>query len=150
MLIFREERFADVIGEARPMIERHWEESARNRSRVPLNMDHARYAALDDRRQLLILTARNAEKLVGYAVYFVLPFGTMHSVGTPWAQSDVYWVDPWWRRPRVALRLFRGVELALAARGVRIMQTHAICASVVRLLEFLGHAQVETVLAKAL
>ncbi len=152
MISYQVERFPDFIGEAIPLLERHWNEVARNRDAVPLRIDHVRYAKLDERDALLICTARDGAKLVGYAVYFLMPFGNLHYVGTPWAESDVFWLDPNLRLGRVALRLFEFTEQMLRERGIVVMHTRAKNdhPAAGALLQHIGHAPIETVYSKFL
>lgn len=147
---FQEERFADVIGEAMPLLERHWEEIARNRDTIPLRPDYVRYAALDERGHLLICTARSGPRLVGYAVYLV--DRAAHYVTTLWATSDIFWVAPEHRSGRTGFRLLQFAEGSLKSRGVTVMQTRAKNdhPAAGRLLEHLGHVPIETVYAKVL
>ena len=149
-IAFQVERYADVIGDIKPLIVRHWEEIARNRDTIKLEPDYARYLALDERGQLLICTARDGGRMIGYAIYFV-DF-QIHYSKTRWAESDVFWIDPELRLPTAALRLFQFVEEQLLERGVMVVHTRAKNAhpAAGRLLEHLGHTPIETVYAKVL
>lgn len=152
LLTFKEERFSEVIGEAMPLLKRHWGEIARNRDSIPLRPDYVRYAALEERGQLLICTARSDNRLVGYVVYFVFPHGHIHYVGMPWAESDIYWVDPELRRDGIASELFQLAERELKKRGVvgihtRAKNDHPAAGA---LLKHLGHTPIETVYAKVI
>jgi hypothetical protein len=149
-LEFFVERYADVVGEARPLLERHWDEIARNKESIKLSPDWVRYAALAERNQLLICTARAGARLVGYALYFIAP--QIHYRETMWAESDIFWIAPEFRRPTAALRLFAFAEDQLRARGVVVMHTRAKNAhpAAGRVLEHLGHEPIETVYAKVL
>jgi GNAT superfamily N-acetyltransferase len=149
-IAFRTERYADVIGDIKPLLVRHWEEIARNRDTIKLDPDYALYATLDERGQLLICTARDGGRLVGYAIYFT--FFQIHYRKTRWAESDIFWIDPELRLPTVALRLFKFCETELRTKGVTVLHTRAKNAhpAAGRLLEHLGHTPIETVYAKVL
>jgi GNAT superfamily N-acetyltransferase len=149
-IAFRTERYADVIGDIKPLLVRHWEEIARNKDTVKLDPDYTLYATLDERGQLLICTARDGDRLVGYAIYFT--FFQIHYRKTRWAESDIFWIDPELRLPTVALRLFKFCETELRAQGVKVLHTRAKNAhpAAGRLLEHLGHTPIETVYAKVL
>lgn len=149
---FQVERYLDARAEAEPLIRAHWQEIARNRETIPLNIDHVAYAKLDERGQLLIVTARDDGRLVGYLTYFIMPQGHLHYLGTPWAESDVFFVLPEERKSGVGAGLFRAAEEALRARGVRVVHTHVKIEhpAAGRLLEHLGHQPIETIYAKVL
>lgn len=151
-ITYQTEPFLSVIAEAEPLIRAHWEEIARNKDTIPLNIDRIAYAKMDQRGQLLICTARDNGQIIGYAVYFILPHGHVHYRGTPWAESDIFWLAPDCRGHRIGLELFQFTEKMLAERGVRVMHTrskdeHPAAA---RLLEGLGHVRIESVYAKVL
>lgn len=151
-IAFQEERFADVIGEVEPLLHEHWGELARNKDVVPLNIDHVSYAKLDRRDHLLIVTVREDRRLIGYAVYVIFPNGHPHYMGSPWAESDIFFLVPEARNGMIALGLFREMEDRLRKRGVVVMNTrwkleHPAAG---RLLEHLGHVPIETVCSKIL
>lgn len=152
MVSFQVERFADFIGEAAPLLQRHWEELALNKERVPLRIDHLRYAALEDRGQHLICTARAGSRLIGYAAYFVEPHGPINYTGKQWAESNVFWLHPEFRVGRTALKLLLFAEEELRRRSTFIMRTRTKIEhpAAGRMLEHLGHKPIETVYSKVL
>lgn len=146
------ERYLDVLGDAAELTKVHWEEIARDRDAVPLNVDHVAYAKLDERGQLLIVTARDAGRLIGYLTYFIQPQGHPHYLGTPWAESDVFFVVPEARKGGIGAGLITKAEEALRACGVKIMHTrtkndHPTAGM---LFQHMGHVPIETVHAKVL
>lgn len=149
---FQEERFADVIGEAASLTQRHWEEIARNRDSIPLAPDMVRYSKMDEMGLLLICTARLDGKLVGYAAYFLEPHGHINYRKTPWSHSNIFWVDNGLREHGIGSGLFRFVEMALKSHGIAMMHTRTKIAhpAAGKMLQSLGQAAIETVFEKVL
>lgn len=140
---FNEVKFGDVIDEARPLLERHWNEIARNKDLISLDPDYERYAMLDEAGKLCVCIARENGTLVGYACYIVDYH--LHYKSTLWAVSDIFWLAPECRKAGVGMRLFKFVESVLHDRGVIVMHTTFKVAhpAAGRLLEAMGHATIE-------
>ena len=151
-ITFKAEKLAECIAEGANLLERQWGELAKHRDRIKLNYDLAAYARAEERGQLLICTARDDGRLVGYAVYFLAPHGHIHYVGTPWAESDIYWVEPEMRERGVGSALFRFVEQTLAGLGVTVMQTRTKDGhpAAEEMLFGMGHERTEAVWTKVL
>lgn len=153
MIKFATEGYANAAPEIRDLIGEHWEEIAMNRDVIPLKPDWVRYAAMDERGQLLICTAREpGGLLVGYAIYFLAPHGHLHYSATPWAESDIFYLVPEKRGVGTAALLMNYAEHCLRERGISVMHTRTKIAhpSAGALLEHLGHSPIETVYAKYL
>lgn len=68
---------------------------------------------------LRCLTARSRDgALVGY--HFVLVFPHLHYATTLWAQSDIFWLDPVYRRGWWGVRLLGIVRDRLKEAGVKV------------------------------
>jgi GNAT superfamily N-acetyltransferase len=148
-LTFQEEKLRSVLEEIKPLLKKHWQEIARNKEIIPLEPDYETYAALEREYKLCICTARDAEKLVGYAVYI---YDRQLHYPVLWAESDIFWIDQSSRRPRAAHRLLQFAEESLKRRGVRVIHTRTKLAhpAAGRVLESLGHVPIEMVYAKVL
>lgn len=151
-LSFQEETFAQVFAEALPLLTQHWEELARNKDTIKLAIDSAAYIGAEQRGMLLIVTARRAGALVGYATYFILPKGHLHYVGTPWAESDIFWLHPSERGSGAGAQLLTFAEQKLLQRAVVVLHTKTKVEhpKAGQLLEALGHVAMETVYEKKL
>lgn len=149
-LTFQEEKLATCLEEAKPLLERHWAEIARNKDRVPFAPSYSRYHKLEALQGLCICTARNDGILVGYAAFFV-DFA-FHYSKTKWAECDVVWISPDMRRPRTALRLIEFSIERLKARGVEVVHIRAKDAhpALGRILKHISFDPIETVYAKVL
>jgi hypothetical protein len=71
MISFQQESLVTTKEDARPLLEKHWEEIALNKDVIKLNPDWDAYADLEDAGILKIFTARSDGKLIGYFVVFV-------------------------------------------------------------------------------
>jgi GNAT superfamily N-acetyltransferase len=150
MLLYEEETFSTCIDEARPLLEFHWQELARNRDRMRLDPRYETYLAAEKRNRLCIGTVRNDGVLIGYACYVVE--NNLHYGGFSWAVSDIFWLHPEWRGRGLGDRLFRFMEDRLRRRGAAVMHTtykieHPAAG---RTLERLGHKQIEIGCSKLL
>lgn len=145
MITYQEEPFGMVVEEAAPLLARHWAEVAPY-PQFELRPDYARYRAMGP--SLCVCTMRDDGRMVGYAIYVIGP--NLHYAQVMWSSSDIFWVDPAYRRSTAGFRLFKFAEARLKARGAQVM--HTVCKQThpeaVRLLERLGHRQIEVGLTK--
>jgi GNAT superfamily N-acetyltransferase len=111
------EAYGDMLEEAKPLYQRHWEELALDQDAVKLAPDWERYAALDAAGALSIVTVRARGRLVGYS-FMVVQRG-LHYATTLEARMDMFWIAPEHRGRMGGVRLFREVERELVRRGVR-------------------------------
>lgn len=119
--VYAVERWRDLKREMLPLLVRHWREVALNHADVPLDIDEARYAQLDEAKALHIVTARRNGLLIGYHVAIVSPH--LHYKSTLHGITDVYWIAPECRHGVTAMRMFQAVERELKALGVRKLFT---------------------------
>lgn len=144
---YRVERWKNLRAEMLPLLVRHWREVALNHADVPLDIDEARYAELDEAGALHIVTARRNGLLIGYHVAIVS--GHLHYKSTLHGITDVYWVAPECRHGVTAMRLFQAVERELKAAGVRKLFTATkLHMDQGPLFERLGYRPVERLYAK--
>ena len=122
-LTFAWEPFRAFASELPPLFERHWREIALNQDAIPLDPDWDRYFQMDVAGILRCLTVRTATGvLVGY--HFVLVFPHLHYASTLWAQSDIFWLDPVFRRGWWGVRLLGVVRDRLKEAGVKKQQVN--------------------------
>jgi len=60
-----------TIDEIKPLLHGHWEELALNKDKVPLDPQWEFYDARDARGELMLVTLREAGRVVGYFIGFV-------------------------------------------------------------------------------
>ena len=141
------ERWRDLKREMMPLLVRHWREIALNHADVPLDIDEARYKALDDSDARHIVTARRNGLLIGYHVAIVSTH--LHYASTLHGITDVYYVAPECRHGVTGMRLFQAVERELKKRGVRKLFTATkLHLDQGPLFERLGYHPVERLYAK--
>lgn len=105
----------------RPLFTEHFRELGVNQSRLTPIADEARYAELERLGILFVLTVRHEGKLVGYFTGFTMPH--LHYLGAgPWAMTDMYYVQPAYRRG-AGLKLFRAFKEIARKRGCRFAVT---------------------------
>lgn len=145
--VYQVERWRNLRPEMTPLLMRHWREIALNHAEVPLDIDHERYAALDESGGLHIVTARRQGLLIGYHVAIVSPH--LHYRSTLHGITDVYWIAPECRHGVTGMRLFQAVERELKKVGVRKLFTATkLHLDQGPLFERLGYKPVERLYAK--
>lgn len=137
MVTIQTERWAQFYPDSRQVFPEHWRELALHQSHIPLSIDEEKYAALDNLGVLLILTARDEGKLVGYYLWFLMPHPHYLSSG-PMGLTDMYFVLPEYRKGTGA-KLFIVSEQELRRRGaIKAITSCKVHEDHGRLLELLG------------
>lgn len=130
MTEFATESVAQVVEEIEPLLRAHWEEIAAYKDKVPLAPDYEQYRKLEELGKLLVCTARDDGKLIGYGVYIVNR-GFDYSKNIV-AVARLFYVEPGHRgdslerieRELVADSLLEFGEEKLKARGVSVISLH--------------------------
>jgi GNAT superfamily N-acetyltransferase len=120
--IEREAFTRELYQELAPLLELHWREIAHFED-IALDVDVARYHAMEQAGILRAFVARMDGKPVGYACFVVAPHA--HYKGSLQALQDVLYVDPACRCSAIGLRLIRHCDAELAAEGVQVVLQHA-------------------------
>ena len=68
-MIYAQEPIAKILADGADMMQRHWEEI--KIYDTPLNIDHDKYATLENAGMLWCLGVRDNGKLIAYAVFIV-------------------------------------------------------------------------------
>lgn len=125
----------------------HWQEIALDKAKVPLNPDVDTFRLLEDVGLLLIVTARDGEKMVGYHVSIVRPH--LHYKHSLSAYADMYFIHPDYRQGMTGVRLFKYLEEQLREKGVeRVFQSTKLHKDVGKLFERLGYKETERLYVK--
>lgn len=110
------EPWSAMLPEAEGLFPLHWRELAVRQDKIKISIDRERYAILEQKNMLHVVTVRVDGRLVGYAVAFVLPHMHYKDAGDM-AMTDMYFILPEFRRG-AGLKLFLEFERSLKARGV--------------------------------
>ena len=149
MVTFAREDLADVRGEIAPLLERHQAELA-SFPDILADCDWDFYAQAQSIGLLQIFTAREAGKLVGYAVFVVRkhPHYKRHT----WANNDVIWVLPAHRRTGVGRAFVSHFLADFTGQGIAVihMRTKVAHPELRHLLESLDFFQDEIGMSKRL
>lgn len=144
---FSIETLDQAFDDAMWLFDLHWEEIALDKAKVPLNPDVDTFRVLEQAGLLLIVTARDGDKMVGYHVTIVRPH--LHYKHSLTAYADMYFIHPDYRQGMTGVRLFKYLESVLRERGVeRIYQGTKIHKDMGRLFERLGYKETERLYVK--
>lgn len=138
-VVFAEEKSETCLVEIAALASTHMRE-ARPHDAAP-DLDVEKYLSFERAGILIVVTARDAGILVGYAPAVVFP--QLQNRGVLAAQIDGVWLASSHRRPRVLPRMIHFLEASLRARGVVVCgagaqrSDHALA----RMLQSLGYDQ---------
>lgn len=116
MLTYQVEAYADVVGEAKPLLARH---SAEIIPTLPFTPRWADYEAMAGLGVLRIYTARFNGALIGYSVFVVAP--AVHCGAAIEATEHTLFVVPEHRKGRVGIGLIKFGDEQLLAQGVDVV-----------------------------
>lgn len=147
-LTFQVERWGDFYPDAKGLMQRHWEEIALDRERIPLALDEPRYESMDAAGILHVLTVREDGGLVGYFIAFILPH-VHYSTSGKMAFTDIYFMMSECRKGTNGFQLFAEAEKSLVAAGVSKIylstKVHRDCG---KIFESLGFTLTDRVFTK--
>jgi len=114
------ERFSDIFMELPELWRAHYEEIANDKDKVPLSPDIFSYLNYEQNNRLVIFTARDEGKLVGYA-FFILQF-SLHYKELSMAANDLFYVRPEYRGRFIGGQLIDAAEKEFRQMGIRLIQ----------------------------
>jgi GNAT superfamily N-acetyltransferase len=118
MITYQIERYEDVIDELWPLLESNFVEAVRHKDKFELNPDRVTYVTAENSGYFKLYTARDGEKLIGYAAYFIQP--SQH-YATYVAVNDVLYVTDEYRNKDVARSLLSYAEADLKEDDVSLI-----------------------------
>jgi GNAT superfamily N-acetyltransferase len=150
VITYQQESLVSFKDDAVPLLKRHWEEIAVNKTKIKYNPDWEAYANLEDAGILKIFTARGAgNSLVGYFACFVKAH--IHYKDHLFAYNDVLFLDKDYRKGFTGPKLMKFAERCLKEDGVEVMivntKRHKPFDS---LLLWLGYTHIENLYSKVL
>ena len=120
----------------------HWEELALHKEKVPLDPQYNVYLERDAQGGVILVTAREDGKLIGYFVGFIAP--GLHYQTCLTCTMDIFYVHPDHRGGGTGYHLFKSAEKELKRRGVqRLFVGSKLHKDASWLFEKLGYEEVE-------
>ena len=108
------ETYSQWKADSAPLLIRHYAEVAA--ANFPMDVDHEQFEWLCNKGMLNVVTVRDDGKLVGY--HIALMKRHMHrNVLT--AYTDAFYIEPEYRKGRIAYRMFEYATATLARKGVK-------------------------------
>ncbi len=150
MLTISREQVDKVKPEIQSLLALHYEELTLHKDLVKLDVDWHYYRTMEASGKLLVLTARCAEALVGYAV-FVLCVSHPHYRDLSVASNDVLFLHKDFRKGFSGVRLIKESEKILAKCGYQKILWHVKQGTPTGdLLKLLGYGVEDIILGKML
>jgi GNAT superfamily N-acetyltransferase len=114
---FAVEPFRPTFEEARPLLELHWQEIAKNKALMILNPDVEKYERIAE--ALLLVAARCGGKLVGYFLWILVTHPHYKHVSV--AEEDLHFLLPEYRRGLAGYLMVKAACEAAIARGAQLL-----------------------------
>jgi len=146
-MVFRPEKFIDIITEVMPLLVAHYHEISANQD-IPLEIDQLKYQQMCDAGVLKIFTARCADgRIIGYAAYFVN--SNAHYKSSLQASQDVIYIDAAQRG--FGAKFIQYCDDQLRDLGVQVVYHHVkVAHNWGHMLERMGYKHVEHIYSKRL
>lgn len=125
MVKVQTETWRAIQGEIEEVAAFHWQDLALDKLLFARDLDHDAYRNLEGLQRLHVVAARDDEKLVGYAVWFVMPHHLHYQSSGSVALADMYYIMKPYRRGGIGVRVFLESERGLKERGV--IRAHVSC-----------------------
>ncbi len=116
-LVIQEERIETFYRDALPLFQEHYAEMAPHKD-IALDINIEAYQRAQQFGGLRIFSARNAGKLVGYAIFIVAP--NSHYKTSQQAKQDILYVEKSMRGSWIGMQIVNYADRALAAAGVQV------------------------------
>jgi len=114
---------ADWKAKAEPLFQEHYEEIARNKEVMKLNVNWPLYEALNEKQVLFVYLAMQDNVCIGYSLNIVT--NHLHYADLNYVQNDVLFVKKELRGSRIGLRLMKVTEDHARSLGCKLMLWHA-------------------------
>lgn len=148
-ITYQVEKYADAKEEMIPLTECNYEEDDARREVEALNIDWELYDTLEDQGSVILITSRDAGKLVGYLSLYLTE--QPHIKDFVQAASDAVYVALDYRGSGVGCGMLKAAEAALRAAGVGWLSVSFRTEELARnLMSTLGYKQTDVVYGKSL
>lgn len=149
ILTFQVEDWFSVKNKMEWLFPLHWQEVATYQNKINLDLDYETYDQLASDGELLIITARDGLKIVGY--HWLILKTHLHYKQSLTAFTDVFFLHPDYRKGFNGVNLFKFVEEALKNKGVqRFIISSKTTHDKSKIFERLSFDRVEVVYSKIL
>ena len=146
---FNRECLCDVVQEIDSLLRLHYDELTRNKDRVRLDPIWSAYASLEHLGRFFIYTARDNDKLIGYAAFFVNSH--LHYADLKVAINDVLFLHPDYRLGMTGIKLLKFCESEMKALKVDKLVWHCkLETNLIPILKRMGYDTEEVSMAKFL
>jgi len=119
MLAFQVETWADIWRDGQEIFKQHYDELALHKSAMPMGLDNDFYQDLENRKFLLVVTARRDGRLIGYFLGIVIAHHPHNKDAGKVATTDMFYLAPDQRRGGAGVKLLKAAEQALRDNGVK-------------------------------
>ena len=139
---YLQEPLFQVKKEATELARQDWEETTKFKDSHPFEIDWDLYELLESIGSLLVFTARDGEKLVGY--FSVIKTPDMHSKGRFFFTNDAIFLHKDYRKGLAGVGLIKFVEKCLREDGCDHLQIAFTTEyNIGKLLKRLGYHEIE-------
>ncbi len=115
--VFALERFDDFYEESKALLQRHWEEVAKDKDTMRLDPDEEYYRALCNAGKMLFVTVRYSGTLVGYVWWYL--YNHPHYKTVKCAQGDIHYLAPEYRRGLNGYILLKRAIMVVKQTGIK-------------------------------
>lgn len=114
---------ADWKAKAEPLFQEHYEEIARNKDLMKLNVNWPLYEELNDKQALFVYLAMRDNVCIGYSLNLITSH--LHYADLMYALNDVLFVKKEFRGGRLGLQLIKATEDHARSLGCKMLLWHA-------------------------
>jgi len=144
---FQKEILYMVMEDIEYLLKLHYQELTLHKEHIALDPDWERYADLERAGKLLIFTARDEERLVGYSVFFIN--NHIHYKNNLFAVNDVLFLHPEYRKNSCGPRLIKFCDEEVSKLGkVKITWHVKVSRDFRPILHRLGYVDEEVICGK--
>ena len=122
MITLQEESFSNAKEDFKPLLDLHWNEIARHKDDIKLNVDYESYRTLEELGLLHCVTARDEGKLIGYVISMVSR--SLHYSDHLFANNDVLFIHPDYRGGSTFVKMLKFTERKLKQAGIKNFYIH--------------------------
>jgi hypothetical protein len=138
-----------LVEDIKPLLELHYQELTLNKEHIKLDPDWHKYSILAKNKSLVVITARDQGKLVGYSVFFIT--NHLHYQQNKMANNDVLFLHEDYRKGTTGIKLIKESEKALKDLGIIKILWHIKFAKDFRkILYRLGYHDEDAIVGKIL